>query len=792
MRISNELTESIEVCYQRAQSLIQGLNSKTVAFNTTVIPHWMGLSDCFWYERESGLGKEFRLVNVPECSNQLAFDHQLLAEALALVSGQVVDADNLPITHLIWELSPLKFSFDAFGKRWTFDEALGQCEELSPGDKTSLLSPDASQAAFLRDYNLWVRDLKTGKERQLTSDGEAFYQYAVGASARGGRNSHSVEAVWSPDSTCLLTLQEDKRSVKSLPIMNYVPDDGSLRPQVAANRRVAYPGDKHTDQYRLLAIEVGTGKQQAVDYPPVPVCRNANGYFSSRHAWWSSDNRHGYFIEIDRGGDHVARLVMFDTHTGATRILIEEESPDTFFKLRLDSRLPIHTRSLPETDELLWFSERSGWGHLYLYNQHTGELKNPVTQGEWVVRDIHHYDPERRELIIQTSGRVESRHAYYRDICRVNIDTGELTPIIASDDEYVVFDEESELAANLGVSRDIANAKGVSPTGRYMVTTQSRVDTVPVSKVIDREGNEIMTLETADISGLPEGWQWPEPVKLLAADGNTDIYGVVYRPSHFCPEQSYPVLDSSLSLSEGGYLPAGSFTNNSVAGFVYFNPAALAELGFIVVDIYGRGTMNRNREFTRRDVLGIQLPDSEYQKDRISGIRQLADRYPSMDLDRVGVGGNVSSAVAISGLLGAPDFYKVGVANGACFDLRITPAFFGESYGDLPHSLEKWEQLETFANNLQGKLLITHGVMAPSVTVAQTFRLVDALEKANKDFDMLVSPSGGYGVSSYALRRGWDYLVTHLLGAEPPKQFKLVTPYDAIAQSKAKQAKSQS
>jgi dipeptidyl-peptidase 4 len=773
------LTEEMERRYQKAQALMQGYLTKSVAFNTTLIPHWIGDSDCFWYEREFKQGKEFRLVDARQLTNKVAFDHQDLANALKKSSQQPVDPNDLPISQLKLTLDPQQIAFTAFGKCWQFDAAEQHCVETLLFPEEWLISPDRKQAAFQRDYNLWVRDIGTSEERQLTRDGEPFYQYAVAASARGSRQGKGVEAVWSPDSQRLLTLQEDKRSVKSLPLMEYAPRDGSLRPRMMGERRVAWPGDEHIDEYRFLAIEVATGRQQEARYPRVPVSRNSEGYFSSRRGWWSEDSRRAYFIDIARGGDHLGCFVEFDTDTGATRVLIEEESPDTFFKLRLDSRTPIHSQPLPDSDDMLWFSERTGWGHLYLYNMKTGELKNPITKGEWVVRDIHHYDPVRRELVIQTSGRVEGRHAYYRDICRVNVDTGELTEIIASDDEYLVFDDEGETAVNLSATKDVSDSKGVSPTGRYIVTTRSRVDTVPVSVLLDRDGNEILELEMADVSALPEGWQWPEPVKLLAADGKTDIYGVVYRPSHFSPNQSYPILDCSMTLREGGFLPAGSFTNNSVAGFVYLSPAALAELGFIVVDIYGRGTMNRSQEFSKEPL--IELPGSDSQADRVAGIRQLAEQYPYMDLNHVGAGGQVSTSAAISGLLGYPDFYKVGVSVTSCFDSRMHAAFFGESYGDMPTTLDTLTPAQTLANNLKGKLLIIHGMKSPSATVGLAFSLIDSLQQANKDFDMLVLPNDGYGMSSYSMRRCWDYLVTHLLGVEPPKNFKLVSPTDLIA-----------
>lgn len=774
--------------YLRAEKLMQGPFTKNVAFNATLIPHWINSSDCFWYEREFKDGKEFRLIDASKGSNKSAFDHEVLAAQLKEYYGKGVASTDLPIFELDFSDDMASVIFTAYGERWKFDGSKILRSISGQADSDHLVSPDGKKTAFVENHNIWILDLASGKKYELTNDGESHYSYGSTPSSWGVKHGTKIDAVWSPDSSCLLTLQLDMRKVKTLPIIHHAPRNENKRPVVTGiDRRVAFPGDEYIDEYRFLAINVETGYQQEVDYRRCPVFRNASGFFIHGFGWWSEDSRLAYFIDLERRGDHLARLVEFDSQNGASRILIEEACADTCFKLRLDSRMPIHARPLENSNDLIWYSERSGWGHLYLYDAKTGALKNPITQGDWIVRDIHHYDSRRRELIIQTAGRVADRHAYYRDICRVNIDTGELIPVVSTDHEYVIFDEGNELSVNLAVSRDVVGAKGISPNGNYLVTTRSRADNCPVSLLLDREGNEVLTLETADISGLPEGWQWPEPVKLQAADGETDIFGVVYRPSNFSTDELYPVLDVSMTMQEGNFLPAGSFTNNNIAGYLYLVPAALAELGFIVVDIYGRGTSSRDKAFVNAD-LDPKLPFSKNLSDRVAGIRQLAKRYPYMDLNRVGAGGVVSTTVAFSSLLGEPDFYKVGVTNGAGFDNELAPAFYGESYGDLPASADIRPSFQTYAKNLKGKLLLMHGMLHPSVPVAQTFRLIDALQQANKDFDMLLLPNDGYGMCSYAMRRCWDYLVRHLMGVEPPEEFELTTSQDLVIKMKAEQA----
>ena len=786
--------EEMTARYLCAESLMGGKFSKTIARNTTLVPCWIGESDCFFYVREFSIGKEYRLVDAREKKNTVAFCHKTVADALSLISKQNVNPEDLPISHLDITLSSDRevaaLEFSAFSQRWIFDVEDNQCKNIEVNPDNWLVSPDGKKAVFTRDHNIWLRDIDRAEEYPLTEDGEEFYCYASGPSAWGVKYSKpQLEALWSPDSKRLFTLQIDTRKVKKLPLVEYVPSDGSSRPRlITPDRRLALPGDDHIDEYRFLAIEVATGKQQDVHYRRCSIFKNVMGYFNVSHqGWWSTDNRHAYFIDIERRGDAIARLVEFDTFTGATRVVIEEESPDVCFRLRLDSRDPIHTRPLPDSGEVIWFSERSNWGHLYLYDQQSGKLKHAITEGEWVVREVHHYDVKKRELIIQTAGRVEGRDPYYRDICRVNIDTGVLTPLVSSDHEYIVFDAASELGRNLGTVCDVVGGFGVSPTGSYLAATQSRVDLAPVSLLFDRDGNEIMTVETADVSDLPDGWQWPERVSLLAADGKTEVCGNMYFPTHFDPAKSYPVLDCTMvTYKEGWPSAAGSFTNSPIAGMTYFTQAALAQLGFIVVDIVGRGTNNRGREFFSSP--DTELPGSDCQIDRMVGIQQLAKRYSYMDLDRVGAGGAPSNSCGVSSLLGSPDFYKAAVSYSPLLDLRLAPAWFGEGYGRAHLNEDGRLQVNDYAERLKGKLLLMHAMVSPTVSVAQTLSLVDALQEANKDFDLMLLPKLGYGESAYATRYGWDYLVRHVMGEEPPVGFKL-TQNDPMVEVYAKRLK---
>ena len=775
----------IEIRYQNAQNLMQGILTKSIGFNTTLYPIWIGNSDCFWYERESKNGKEYRLVDATVVTNDVAFDHSRLAAALAEAVKQEIDANNLPINNIDMRFdSPSSTTkkidtlhFTAFDKHWVFNTETEtcQCKEEEPLCEDWVISPDGKYVAFVKDFNLWVREISSGEERALTQDGEALFVYGVGGSAWGFPVETAVQARWSNDSKRIFTVQRDTRRVKDLPVIQHVPLDGSLRP-VVEHYKVAYPGDEHIETQRLVCIEVETGRLQQANYRQIPVTRNSWGLFTAKLGWWSMDNRRAYFVDMERDYKTV-RLVEFDTHTGGTKILFEETTHTQINLMPNADELPMLV-PLPETGELLWFSERSDWGHLYLYDLDSGALKNTVTKGDWLVRDILHIDTHRREVFIQTAGRAADRDPYYRDVCRVHLDTGEMTPLISSDHDINAIIQSQLATLNMAVFRDIKKSSAVSPSGNFAVVTQSRADETPISFLVDRDGRNILELETADISGLPDGWQWPEPVKLLAADGKTDIYGLVFRPSDFSPDKSYPVISHVFNTPELPWVAKGSFTNNTIPfAWAYFDAAALSELGFVVVQIDGRGTAFRNKAF--HDECYGRMESISNLDDHVAGIKQLAKRYPFMDLQRVGITSQVTGGPGgIQGLLQHPDFYTVGV-NLIPHDSRLMSAsMWGEKYEGVSGANADCLYPEEMVEKLQGKLLLIHGMLDAASPPAITFRLVEALQKANKDFDLVLLPNLGHGSNGYLLRRSWDYLVKHLLGTVAPKEFKLTTFLD--------------
>lgn len=749
-------SDDILLRYERAQCLEQGILTKSIVRNVQVCPHWVGGGKYFWYERQKENGQEYRLVDIEAEKNVLAFDHVTLATLLSDASGESVDAENLPVQDVEINLSPKTVCFTAFDGCWIYKENLRSCKKVRDHSADWVISPDGKQAAFKRDHNIWLRDIATGDERELTFDGEKFYAYGSGPTVWGCDLAPTLQALWSPDSTQLLTVQIDMRRVRSTPVLHHLPDDGDLRPAVMEYKS-ALPGDKNIEEYHVLAIEVRSGKIQKANFRAVPPCREALGFFDEQLGWWGNNSRRAFFIAPERG-EQIFQVVEFDTLSGATRVLIEEKS-DTYVRLEPNIVInpPIYAY-IPEADELIWWSESSGWGHLYLYDLNTGGLKHQITTGDdWLVRGILHVDYKRREIFIQSAGRDAERDPYHRDICRVCIDTGDIKTLVSSNHDYSCE----------------GSPQPVSVDCNYFVATRSRVDELPSSIVMDREGAKLFEIENPDSSSIPADFKWPEPVKLLSADGVTNIYGTVYYPSNFSPDKKYPIVDFCYNAPYHAFAAKTAMVGWDNIKFLW--PAALAQLGFIVVVIDGRGTALRSKEF--QDEGYGWLPSCSNLEDHVAGIRQLEKRFSFIDINRVGIVSYGYSSGVPHALFEYPDFFKLGAVYGL-EDCRFMASVFGEKYEGLLGPSKDRIYYDELVKNFKGKLFLAHGLLDRCVPPAAMFKLIDALQKANKDFDMLMLPNAGHPTPSYVVRRMWDYLVVHLLDEQPPKEFNFASTYE--------------
>ena len=751
--------------YERAAA-VQRSRADGWPLNTAIHPMWIEGTSSFHYKEGTPNGYRFRLVDATTRTNTDLFDHRKLADRLAKATGKEVSADELPVFRLV--VVDGVATFEGLGKRWRYEIGRNRLSEEGtlgpPGSPPEVTSPDGKKAVFRRDTNIWVRDVESGEETQLTTDGEPYYEYGIDPDATG-RAAASFHAIWSPDSRKILTHQTDDRQIEAFPMVEFAPKDGTIRPK-AFSFRTSLPGDENVTTFRMTVIDVDSGSQVSARYPAIVASRMLDTPVSGNRAWWSKDSAKAYFVEIERF-EKRATVVEFDTTTGHSRVVFAESTGDGYLELGSNVYTPTSLLPLPESDQLIWYSERSGWAHLYLYDLLTGEKIRDLTAGNWLVRDVLGVDEKNRALFLTRAGHDETIDPYYRQVVRVDLDSAALTELSGGDADHFV-PHASDFGAMIAAfvdGTDSRRIQGLSPNGDYYVETIQRIDALPRTILRDRDGQEVMTVVEADMRQAPEWFTAGEPFQTLAADEETLISGVLMRPSTFDPDKKYPVID----YIYGG--PQVSHVPESIGDMNFIRARTLAELGFVVVIMDGRGTIERSREFHESSYSAVHT--ASHLEDHIAGIRQLAERYEWIDASRVGITGfSGGGYMTASALLRFPEFFDVGVAGAGNHDQRLFWSTWGERYHGAVDGDNYGPQANlTYAGNLKGKLLFIHGLMDYGVHPAALFQLTQALIDANKDFDLILLPQAAHSLNGWAERRLWDYFVTHLAGEEPPEQF---------------------
>lgn len=573
-------------------------------------------------------------------------------------------------------------------------------------------SPDERWEANIEDHNVVITNQETDEEFKLTSDGTA-------------ENSYQRRFYWSPDSSTLLVIQEEQGENREIHFVESSPDD-SLQPKL---HTVEYtkPGDR-IDHPRPRLFCVATRE-------PIPISEELfDNPWSLSQFRWAEDSSRFTFLYNERG-HQLLRLVAVDAESGEATALIEETS-DTF--VCYSSKLFLE--HIEESGEMIWMSERDGWNHLYLYDDQ-GHLKNQITSGDWVVREVERVDEKKRQLWFR-AGRIHpEQDPYHVHYARVDFDGSNLTLLTEGNGTHDVE---------------------FSPDGKTLVDRYSRVDLPPITELRSAEdGRLICKLEEAQWDALREtGWQPPLRFCAKGRDGETDIYGVIYRPTTFDPEKKYPVIESIYAGPQSAHVPKRFAPHHG--------PQSLAELGFVVVQIDGMGTSHRSKAF--HDVCWHDLGDAGFP-DRVCWIKAAAEKHPWMDISRVGIyGGSAGGQNAMRALIAHNDFYQVACADCGCHDNRMDKIWWNEQWMGWPvgpHYAES-SNVEQ-AHRMEGKLLLIVGELDRNVDPASTMQVVDALIKADKDFDLLVIPGSGHGAGSrpYGMRRQRDFFVRHLLGVEP-------------------------
>ncbi|HUZ03351.1 MAG TPA: DPP IV N-terminal domain-containing protein, partial [Thermomicrobiaceae bacterium] len=689
-----------------------------------------------------------------------------LAAALSAASGTPFVGTDLPFeTFAFVDPSTIRFQVD--GARWTCDPQTLSCRRETEDQVEGTASPDGRWAVSVADHNLQLRSVATGEVRVLTDDGNADHAYATpipspleaaGIPSSGGPPAPSV--IWSPDSRRLVSYRIDARPAGQFHLVQSTPLNGSLRP-VPHSYAYPLPGDEDVPLAEFLICDAETGRR--VPLPDVPA---AALYYGSplrpERVWWSEDGRKLYVVSLGRGNTSYA-LSVVDADTGASRTVVEEQSETGIDPHPAYGGRPI-IRVLDGGRGVLWYSQRDGWGHLYLYEGETGALRRQITSGAWAATDVLHVDEQAGLVYFTAVGREPGRDPYFNHLYRVSLDGGE--PELLTPD-------------------DATHQIAFSPRGTCFVDSYSRVDLPAVTALRAADGSLIHELERADVGRLEQmGWRPPERFRAKARDGVTDVYGVLIRPTWFdaARDGQLPVLDSIYAGPQTLQAPT-SFTGYSTTTSVpnkerdFWHAQALAELGFAVVMVDGLGMPFRSRAFADRAYRNL---GDGGMPDHVVAIRQLAERHPELDRERVGIYGHSAGGYASAhAMLAFPDFFRVAVSSAGNHDHRLDKATWVERYMGLPVGEHYAAQANpSLAHRLKGKLLLMHGEMDENVHPASTLQLVDALIKANKDFDLLILPNRPHGMGSdpYFVRRRWDYFVRHLLGAEPPHEYAIAAP----------------
>lgn len=708
----------------------------------------------FWYVDHDATGDHFVRMDVASGKTAPLFDQAKLAAALGKVGGKSVDAGKLPVRSYKL-MADGRIDVGVRGKHYACDLAAveASCADLSKlvktGDEPGAVSPDGRSEAFIRDWNLWLRDVASGKETQLTTDGVEDFGYATDNA--GWKHTDNAIVEWSPDSKQIATFQQDQRKTGEM----YLVSTRVGHPKL---EKWKYPlvGDKDVTMIERVIIDVAAKKVTRLQMPPdqhrSSLCDDVS--CGPEGGWddvkWAADGKTLAFVSTSRDHKHEWFRIA-DTATGKVRTVFEEKVP-TYYE---SGNGAVNWRYLPETHEAIWFSERNNWGNLYLYDLNTGKLKRAITRGDGNVTEVLKLDAKTRTVWFRGVGRTAGVNPYYQQFFKVSLDGGK--PVLLTPE-----------AADHTVT--------LSPDGKAFVDAYSTPTTPPVTVLRSADdGRKLADVATADITRLKAtGWVPPIPFTVKGRDGKTDLYGMMFKPTHFDASKKYPIIDYIYPGPQTGSVRGRSFSSARA------DHQSVAELGFIVVAIDGMGTPWRSKAF--HDAYFEHVEDNTLP-DQVAGLKELGKKYSWIDLDRVGVWGHSGGGNATAGaMFHHPDVFKVGWAESGNHDNR--------NYED--DWAEKWQGLlvtgkngktnydaqanQSFAKDLKGHLMLVHGTMDDNVPPSNTLLVVDALIKANRNFDLLMIPNAhhGYGEATpYATRRRWDYFVQYLAGNTPPVEYQL-------------------
>ena len=715
--------------YNRAYSLRQKFSGYQV-YHSDVNPHWVTGTSSFWYLQRTPQGNEYLLVDADRQIRRPLFVRDSLAVQLQQSLGRRVDARNLPLDKGNLEASLDVFRFVCDGYNWRYEIAANRLTRegkvpprrkgrhwMETDDEKGwgpVTSPDGKYEAYIKNDNIFVRDKASGRERQLSQDGTLS-------------NYYSSYIQWSPDSRKVLSCRIRPVQKRYVYYVESSPRD-QLQPKLH-QQEYAKPGDELPFKVPCI-FHVETGQRC------IPETSLFAHQYSLSYLRWDADSKSVTF-EYNERGHKTYRVLELSAEDGKVRTLIEEKE-EKYVNYPL-----IYRNYLQDGKHILWTSERDNYNHLYLYDRTTGRPVRQITKGRWYVRGVQHVDEQNQWIYFSANGMNPKEDPYLIHYYRIGFDGKDLVELTPDEGMHQAW---------------------FSSDYRYLVDVYSKVDTPPVAVLRDaRTGRQVMPLEQADISRLEaNGWRAPEVFSAKGRDGKTDIWGVIYRPTNFDPSRKYPVVEYIYSGPGGQHVPKSFSSYN-------WWMTSLAELGFIVVQVDGMSTSFRSKDF--EEVCYKNLKDAGLP-DHMAWLQEAARRYPYMDLDRVGIfGSSAGGQEAMSAVLFHPEFYKAAYSACGCHDNRMDKIWWNELWMGYPVDSSYIESSNVEqAHRLERPLMLVVGEMDDNVDPASTMQVVNALIKANKDFELVVVPGAGHTMGdNFGEHKRYDFFVRHLMGVEPPK-----------------------
>ncbi len=746
--------------YARAEQLLSW-NASELVVNDGVRPNWMN-GDRFWFRNRGPSGYEFLIVDMATGARRTAFDHARLTASLSQAADTTYDSSRLPFRDLVWVNNEQAIRFSTGKNRaWTCNVSTYQCtgpDTLPVQKRSEVASPDGKWVAYTTAGNLFIKPTAGGAPTQLTRDGTPDFGYGLAnigccQQVTNVRNSNELVPIlsWSPDSRLIATHKFDQRNVRQMHLLETKNPGPILH-----SYRYALPGDTVIPKFDLVVFDASSGAMTNIQQSAQDAVNTSCCWLMTDTVWkdvrWNARSDRLFFTAGKRSFDELD-LFSADPRTGTSTRVVHETNK-TFVETNQNSGGIPNWRPVANGAEVIWWSERDGWGHLYLVDAATGTVKNRITAGDWMVSDLLHIDETGRWAYFTARGKEAGRDPYYRFLYRAKLDGSAIELLTPEDADHEV---------------------SMSPSGKFILDVHSTLTRPPVTVLRRTDTPRVVALQEADVSRLrTAGYRDPLPFRVKARDGVTELYGILWYPSHFDSTKSYPIVNYIYPGPQVGSVRTRQF-NVSASG----SANALAELGMFVVQLDAMGTPGRSKAF--HDAYYGNMGDNGLP-DHIAGMTQLAARVPQIDISRVGIYGHSGGGFASTdAILRYPDFFKVAVSSAGNHDNRSYDYTWGEKYhglrGTLTDSLDTFDAQSNWrlAKNLKGKLMLSYGTLDDNVHPVATQLVIDELIKANRDFDLVVMPNRNHGFAGepYWVRRTWDYFVKHLLDLEPPNGYEI-------------------